>query len=61
MKLINILVPERLLKELDDLVELKLYPTRSEAIRMAIRDLIINEHPKYKRFKHVGQRAKRRG
>ena len=48
MKLINILVPERLLKELDDLVELKLYPTRSEAIRMAIRDLIINEHPKYK-------------
>lgn len=45
MKLISIYLPEAYLKALDRLVELKLYPNRAEAIRFAIRDLILKELP----------------
>ncbi|RLJ03451.1 MAG: transcriptional regulator [Candidatus Aenigmatarchaeota archaeon] len=43
MKFITLWVPERYLKLLDKLVEDGRYPSRAEAIRMAIRDLLLNE------------------
>jgi len=47
MRLITLLVPEAYLKILDELVsQKKRYPSRSEAIRLAIRDLILTEASK---------------
>lgn len=43
MRLITVNVPEPYLKALDDLVKRKMYPNRAEAIRIAIRDLVISE------------------
>jgi Arc/MetJ-type ribon-helix-helix transcriptional regulator len=43
VKLITLYVPEPYLKALDELVSKRLYPHRAEAIRAAIRDLIMNE------------------
>ena len=43
MKLTTILIPEKLLEELDELVEKRYYPSRAEAIRIAISNLI-HEH-----------------
>lgn len=43
MVLITFHIPEQLLKELDRLVEEGRFPSRSEAIRVAIRDLLIKE------------------
>jgi len=40
---ISVHVPRFYLKLLDDLVELGMYPNRSEAIRIAIRDMILKE------------------
>ncbi|MBS7642751.1 MAG: ribbon-helix-helix domain-containing protein [Candidatus Bathyarchaeia archaeon] len=50
MKLVSIYIPEAYIKALDRLVELKLYPNRAEAIRFAIRDLILRELPLEARF-----------
>lgn len=47
MKLITMHIPERDLEMLNDLVKMKKYPSRSEAIRMAIKDLLHSEHPIY--------------
>lgn len=43
MKLITVKLPEPYIKALDASVEAKLYPSRSEAIRCAIRDLLQSE------------------
>jgi Arc/MetJ-type ribon-helix-helix transcriptional regulator len=43
VKLITLYVPEPYLKALDDLVAQGRYPHRAEAVRLAIRDLIIKE------------------
>jgi len=43
MKLITLYVPEAHLKLLNELVKAGKYPNRSEAIRFAIRDLVLNE------------------
>ena len=43
MKLITLYVPETYLKALDQLVDERFYPNRAEAIRVAIRDLIVDE------------------
>ena len=43
MRPITVHLPERYLKYLERLVELGLYPSRSEAIRVAIRDLVMKE------------------
>jgi len=43
MVLITFHIPENMLKELDKLVEEGRYPSRSEAIRVAIRDLLVKE------------------
>ena len=43
MKVITLNLPERYVKELDQLVTEGHYPCRAEAIRTAIRDLISDE------------------
>jgi len=43
MRLITLYVPEPYIKNLDMLVGQKMYPNRSEAIRLAIRDLLYRE------------------
>ena len=43
MKLITLYLPETYIKALDQLVDEKFYPNRAEAIRAAIRDLIVDE------------------
>jgi len=43
MKLITLYLPEKYIQQLDLLVERKLYPNRAEAIRFAVRDLLLNE------------------
>lgn len=40
MKLITLYLPMPLIKELDELVENNYYPSRAEAIRFAVRDLL---------------------
>ena len=48
MALISVHIPVQMLQELDDLVKTGAYPSRSEAIRVAIRDLILREKGKAK-------------
>ena len=43
MKMLTVFIPEEYLKTLDLLVSEERFPNRSEAIRIAIRDLIRNE------------------
>lgn len=43
MKVVTVHLPEQFIEALDEMVRLRLYPSRSEAIRMAVRDLIKNE------------------
>ena len=48
MKMITVYVPDRYLCELEELIREGYFPNRSEAIRMAIRDIIKNERAKSK-------------
>lgn len=43
MKLVTVHLPSEFLYGLDELVRMQKYPTRSEAIRVAIRDLLKDE------------------
>lgn len=43
MKFITLYLPELYIKQLDQLVDERFYPNRSEAIRVAIRDLLRKE------------------
>ena len=43
MKLVTVFVPKPYLSALDSLVAKGKYPDRSEAIRMAVRDLLVKE------------------
>ncbi|MEM2094289.1 MAG: ribbon-helix-helix domain-containing protein [Candidatus Bathyarchaeia archaeon] len=43
LKLITINLPESYLKDLDELVKIEMYPNRAEAIRIAVRDMLIDE------------------
>jgi len=43
VKLITVYLPESYLRALDELVEERYYPSRAEAIRVAIRDLLNKE------------------
>ncbi len=47
MKLISVKVTREQLEGLDELLRRERYPTRSEAIRIAIRDLIQKLYGKY--------------
>jgi len=43
MKLVTVLLPEAYLEGLDELVRASMYPSRSAAIRSAVRDLLKRE------------------
>ncbi|TFF92686.1 ribbon-helix-helix protein, CopG family [Candidatus Thorarchaeota archaeon] len=43
MRLIAVHLPDRIVEDIQELVEKGLYPNRSEAIRIAIRDLLKRE------------------
>ena len=43
MVLISVHIPKQMLEELDELVKKGTFPSRSEAIRIAIRDLLYRE------------------
>jgi len=43
MRVITLHLPEAHLKGLEDLVRAGIYPNRAEAIRMAIRDFLIDQ------------------
>ncbi|MHA1370516.1 MAG: ribbon-helix-helix domain-containing protein [Promethearchaeota archaeon] len=49
MKIVPIHIPERYLEGLDALIEYGLYPNRSEAIRMAVRDLLKSETNRFRK------------
>jgi Arc/MetJ-type ribon-helix-helix transcriptional regulator len=43
MKPVSVHIPEIVLKGIDRLVEARVYPSRSEAIRAAVRDMVLRE------------------
>lgn len=43
MRLLTVHLPEAYIQGLDELVKMGLYPNRSEAIRVAVRDLLSRE------------------
>jgi antitoxin ParD1/3/4 len=43
LKLVTIHLPERYLEDIEQLIQAKMYPNRSETIRVAIRDLLKSE------------------
>lgn len=47
MKIVPLHLPSKYLDGLDTLIERDIYPNRSEAIRMAIRDMLKNETRKF--------------
>ena len=49
MKSVLIQLPRRWIRDLDDLVDRKLYANRNEAIRAAVRDLLREESWKVQR------------
>ena len=53
MKLITINLPEIYIKDLDELVKEDLYPNRAEAIRVAVRDMLVSEVWEKKKIKDI--------
>ncbi len=53
MKIITIHLPEPYIKDLDALVKEDLYPNRAEAIRIAVRDMLVDEAWNKKKLKEV--------
>jgi antitoxin ParD1/3/4 len=43
MRLISVKIPEALIEGLDELVKSAMYPSRSAAIRVAVRDMLRRE------------------
>jgi len=54
LRLVSIHLPESYVYGLDELVDKGLYPSRSEAIRVAVRDLLMREL--WKRRRHSSTR-----
>ncbi|ADY01142.1 putative transcriptional regulator, CopG family [Vulcanisaeta moutnovskia 768-28] len=48
MVLISVHIPKQMLEELDEFVKQGVFPSRSEAIRIAIRDLLYRENSRSK-------------
>ncbi|MCG2887558.1 MAG: ribbon-helix-helix domain-containing protein, partial [Vulcanisaeta sp.] len=48
MVLISVHIPKQMLEELDEFVRQGVFPSRSEAIRIAIRDLLYRENSRNK-------------
>jgi len=59
VKLITLYLPESYLKALDELVEKRYYPSRAEAIRVAIRDLLNREFWGRKEMEEEGRGQRR--
>jgi len=53
MVLISVHIPKQMLDELDELVREGRFPNRSEAIRTAIRDLLLREKERKKPSEHT--------
>ena len=53
MKLITINLPEIYIKDLDELVKEDQYPNRAEAIRVAVRDMLVSEVWEKKKIKDI--------
>ena len=49
MRLITLHLPKEWIQELDELVRRRLYANRSQAIRTAVRDLLLEESPRRRR------------
>ena len=47
MILISVHLPRQMLEELDELVKKGVFPSRSEAVRVAIRDLILKHSERH--------------
>ena len=60
MKLITLHLPEPYIKDLNELVDGDLYPNRAEAIRIAVRDMLVNELWERKRLNIGDVRNKQR-
>ncbi len=45
MRVVTVKLQEAFLKGIDELIDAKIYPSRSEAIRIAVRDLLKKELP----------------
>jgi len=45
MRVVTVKLQEAFLKGIDELIEARIYPSRSEAIRVAVRDLLKKELP----------------
>lgn len=43
MRTVTVLLPEEILEGLHELIRLRMYPDRSECIRIAVRDLLNKE------------------
>jgi len=43
MKLVTVHLPQSYIEGLEELVKVNIYPNRSEAIRVAVRDMLKNE------------------
>ena len=59
MKLITVFMPVRYLEALEDLIKRKYYPNRAEAIRMAVRDLLLIPYPNREETEGVHQCPKK--
>jgi len=55
MTLISVHIPKQMLEELDELVKNGVFPSRSEAIRIAIRDLLLKENSRTRQETGVGE------
>lgn len=51
MRLITVHLPESYIEGLNELIQRNIYPSRSEAIRVAVRDLLKKELWRQKKYK----------
>ncbi|MFB6471192.1 MAG: ribbon-helix-helix domain-containing protein [Vulcanisaeta sp. AZ3] len=58
MVLISVHIPKQMLEELDELVKQGVFPSRSEAIRISIRDLLYKENSRNKTQKQKTPKTK---
>jgi len=51
MRIVTVHLPEPYVASLDELVQMGLYPNRSEAIRVAVRDLLRREQIRMRKWR----------
>jgi len=57
IKIVTLHASQITIEQLDDLVRNEKYPSRSEAIRVAIKDLLKEEHPNYIKVKPLRKKV----